>query len=47
MPKEATGTLKDYRVPLSPVLGCVGVAPGNRNQYRSGWLTDYGANMDS
>lgn len=46
MLKKPTDKLKDYRVPLAPMLGCVGVAPGGGNQYRSGALGDYGGNMD-
>jgi amidase len=33
-------------VPLAPMLGCVGVAPGGGNIYRSGSLGGYGGNMD-
>ena len=33
-------------MPLAPMLGCVGVAPGIGNQYRSGSLGFYGGNMD-
>ena len=43
---KPTDRLKDYRVPLAPMLGCVGVAPGGGNQYRSGALGGYGGNMD-
>ncbi|MBV8819192.1 MAG: acetamidase/formamidase family protein [Acidobacteriaceae bacterium] len=46
MLKKPTDKLKDYRVPLAPMLGCVGVAPGIGNQYRSGALGYYGGNMD-
>jgi acetamidase/formamidase len=46
MLKNPTDKLKDYRVPLAPMLGCVGVAPGGGNQYRSGQLGGYGGNMD-
>jgi len=46
MLKKPTDKLKDYRVPLAPMLGCVGVAPGGGNQYRSGSLGHYGGNMD-
>ncbi len=46
MLKKPTDKLKDYRVPLAPMLGCVGVAPGGGNQYRSGALGGYGGNMD-
>ena len=45
-PHNPSEKLKGYRVPLSPMLGCVGVAPGRGNQYRSGALGAYGGNMD-
>ncbi|HLK69539.1 MAG TPA: acetamidase/formamidase family protein [Bryobacteraceae bacterium] len=44
--QKPTETMKNYRVPLAPMLGCVGVAPGGGNQYRSGFLGGYGGNMD-
>jgi acetamidase/formamidase len=45
-PRKPTDTLKNYKVPLAPMLGCVGVAPGGGMQYRSGFLGSYGGNMD-
>ena len=44
--QKPTDKLKDYRVPLAPMLGCVGVAPGGNMQYRSGFLGSFGGNMD-
>jgi amidase len=44
--QKPTETMKDYRVPLAPMLGCVGVAPPGGMQYRSGFLGSYGGNMD-
>src|SRR6185312_14814201 len=38
--------LKDYRVKLQPMLGCVAVAPPDKQAFRSGWLGSYGGNMD-
>ena len=38
--------LKDYRVKLQPMLGCVAVAPPDKQTFRSGWLGSYGGNMD-
>jgi amidase len=38
--------LKDYRVKLQPMLGCVAVAPPDKQMFRSGWLGSYGGNMD-
>jgi amidase len=46
MLQKPTDTLKNYRVPLAPMLGCVGVAPGGGMQYRSGFLGNFGGNMD-
>jgi acetamidase/formamidase len=44
--QKPTDALKNYRVPLAPMLGCVGVAPPRGNQYRSGYLDSFGGNMD-
>jgi amidase len=44
--RKPTDNLKNYRVPLAPMLGCVGVAPGGGNRYRSGYLGSFGGNMD-
>lgn len=41
-----TETMKDYKVPLAPMLGCVGVAPPQNMSYRSGFLGNFGGNMD-
>ena len=38
--------MKNYKVPLAPMLGCVGVAPGGGNRFRSGYLGSFGGNMD-
>jgi acetamidase/formamidase len=38
--------LKDFTVPLRPMLGCVGVAPGLGQSIASGDLGNYGGNMD-
>ena len=38
--------LKSYRVKLQPMLGCVAVAPPDKQTVRSGWLGSYGGNMD-
>ena len=43
---KPTATMKDYRVPLAPMLGCVGVAPQGGMRYRSGFLGSFGGNMD-
>jgi acetamidase/formamidase len=44
--QQPTETMKEYRVPLAPMLGCVGVAPPGAMQYRSGFLGSFGGNMD-
>ena len=44
--QKPTANMKDYRVPIAPMLGCVGVAPGGGMQYRSGFLGGFGGNMD-
>jgi amidase len=44
--QKPTDTLKSYRVPLAPMLGCVGVAPPAGMQFRSGFLGSFGGNMD-
>jgi amidase len=38
--------LKNYRIKLQPMLGCVAVAPPDKQTFRSGWLGSYGGNMD-
>jgi acetamidase/formamidase len=38
--------LKNYRVKLAPMLGCVAVAPPDKQTMRSGWLGSWGGNMD-
>ena len=43
---KPTDTMKDYKVALAPMLGCVGVAPQGGMRYRSGFLGSFGGNMD-
>ena len=38
--------LKNYRVPLKPMLGCIAVAPPQEMSFRSGYLGAWGGNMD-
>ncbi len=38
--------LKNFRVKLAPMLGCVAVAPPDKQTFRSGWLGSWGGNMD-
>jgi acetamidase/formamidase len=46
MPAKPTDRMKNFRVKLAPMLGCVGVAPPNNQSFRSGWLGSWGGNMD-
>jgi acetamidase/formamidase len=43
---KPTDKLKDYTVPLQPMLGCVGVAPPRGQAILAGDLGNYGGNMD-
>lgn len=43
---KPTEALKDYTVPLRPILGCLGVAPPGRMVFRSGYPGSFGGNMD-
>jgi len=38
--------LKDYRVPLKPMIGCVGVAPPQQQSFRTSYPGTFGGNMD-
>ena len=38
--------LKNYTVPLKPMLGCIAVAPPQEMSFRSGYLGPWGGNMD-
>lgn len=46
MLSKPTDRLKDFKIELHPMLGCVGVAPPSRQAFRSGNLGNYGGNMD-
>jgi amidase len=43
---KPTEHLKNFSVPLHPMLGCIGVAPPGGQSFRSGNLGSYGGNMD-
>ena len=43
---KPTDRLKNFRVKMQPMLGCVGVAPPASQSFRSGWLGSWGGNMD-
>ena len=44
--KEPTEKLQNYTVPLSPMLGCIAVAPQGGMAFRTGHLGVYGGNLD-
>jgi amidase len=44
--ESATERLKNYKVPLHPMLGCIGVAPSRNESFRAGHLGNWGGNMD-
>jgi amidase len=46
VPTHPSAHMKNYSVPLKPMLGCVSVAPPGDQQYRGGDLGSYGGNMD-
>jgi acetamidase/formamidase len=46
MLSKPTERLKNFKVKLQPMLGCVGVAPPANQSYRTGWLGSWGGNMD-
>jgi amidase len=46
MLSKPTDRLKNFKVKLQPMLGCVGVAPPAKQTFRSGWLGSWGGNMD-
>ena len=43
---KPTDKLRNFKVHLRPMMGCIGVAPGGHQVYRSGNLGSYGGNMD-
>lgn len=45
-PAKPSEHLKNFRVKLQPMLGCVAVAPPDKQNFRSGWLGSWGGNMD-
>src|SRR5207302_1123525 len=44
--KNPSEHLKNYTVKLLPMLGCIAVAPGGHQALRTGFLGNYGGNMD-
>ncbi len=43
---KPTERLKNLKLKLQPMLGCVGVAPPAKQTFRAGWLGSWGGNMD-
>ena len=43
---KPTERLKNFKVKMQPMLGCVGVAPPANQTFRAGWLGSWGGNMD-
>ena len=43
---KPTERLKNFKIQLKPMIGCVGVAPSDKQAFRSGWLGSWGGNMD-
>ena len=43
---KPTEKLKNFRVKLRPMLGCVAVAPPGNQSFRTGWPGSFGGNMD-
>ena len=43
---KPTDRMKNFKVQLHPMLGCVGVAPPGNQAFRSGWLGSWGGNLD-
>jgi amidase len=44
--KNPSKHLKEFKVKLRPMLGCVAVAPPGHQAFRTGYLGSYGGNMD-
>jgi len=44
--KNPTQKLKNFVVPLRPMIGCIGVAPPGGQSLRAGELGDWGGNLD-
>ena len=43
---KPTEKLKNFSIPLAPMLGCIAVAPPGNQTFRSGYLGSFGGNMD-
>ncbi len=43
---KPTEPMRNFQVKLSPMMGCIGVAPGGGEAFRSGRLGNFGGNLD-
>jgi acetamidase/formamidase len=46
VPTHPSAHMKNYKIPLTPMLGCISVAPQGDQQYRGGDLGPWGGNLD-
>lgn len=46
VPTHPSEHMKNYSIPLKPMLGCISVAPQGDQQYRGGDLGPFGGNLD-
>jgi len=46
VPTHPSAHMKNYKIPLTPMLGCISVAPQGDQQYRGGDLGPFGGNLD-
>jgi len=46
VPTHPSEHMKNYSVPLKPMLGCISVAPAGDEQFRGGDLGPFGGNLD-
>ena len=46
VPTHPSEHMKNYSVPMKPMLGCISVAPAGDEQFRGGDLGPFGGNMD-
>lgn len=46
VPSHPSEHMKNYSVPMKPMLGCISVAPQGDQQYRGGDLGPFGGNLD-
>ena len=46
VPTHPSAHMKNYSIPLKPMLGCISVAPAGDEQFRGGDLGPFGGNMD-